>query len=97
MILIDHCLKPKLSKTSPKPRFLTVTARNNFVLVKKSLLQFDQETFGTKYVLTIMTFGIKIVPNVKKNFGAKFVPKEVIHFGTIIVPNVYKCFIFFKK
>ena len=59
-------------------------------------VQFDKETFGTKYALTIMTFGTKLKKS-EKNFGVKFAPKEVIHFGKIIVPNVYKCFIFFKK
>ena len=54
-------------------------------------------TFGTKYILTSLTQGTKTVPKVE-NFGAKFVPKELMQFGTIIVPNVYKCFIcFFQK
>ena len=55
-----------LYQTSRKPRFSTITAGNNFVLVKTNFFQFDQETFGTKYV-----------PKVKKKFGAWFFPKEL--------------------
>ena len=56
-------------------------------MVKTNLIQFDQETFGTKYVLTSLTLGTKTVPKVK-NFGAKFVPKELMQFGLKSIPTM---------